>query len=244
MKVGQFLKEFHSLLTEYERCAFRDFPFPYDVTPHMYLREAEVHLSRMSQGGDRDAVANAKRAIDCQIEAVIETLGLGVSGGFPSRVAAIRKLGLVAPRILEKINKLRNSIEHDFVNPSREQAEMAADAALLFVELTHRVFRQTIVQCAVYDPTPKMEPWIDWGPNYLVLELLGEAEAFELKGKIEGGASILQVVTRSDPEFIPLLKFFLAGDFAYSDVPDDELIEQLRRDLDEVELGAHPSAPR
>ncbi|MQA21154.1 hypothetical protein [Rugamonas rivuli] len=234
MKIGQFLQEFHHVLTEYERCAFRDFSFPYEVTPHGYLKEAEDSLTRMSQGGDRDAVANAKRGIDCQIEAVIETLGLQTSGGFPSRVSAIRKLGLVAPRILEKINKLRNSIEHDFVNPSREQAEMAVDTALLFVELTHRIFRQMVLQCAIYDPTPKMEHWIDWGPNYLVFELKGEAEAFEVRGSIEGRASILQVVKRSDPEFVPLLRFFLAGDFAYSDLPDGELIEQLRQDLNDI----------
>jgi hypothetical protein len=188
----------------------------------------------MTPGGDRDAVANAKRGIDCQIEAVIETLGLQAGGSFSSRVAAIRKLGLVAPRILEKINKLRNSIEHDFINPSREQAEMAVDTALLFVELTHRVFRQMVLQCAIYDPTPIMKPWVDWGPNYLVFELMGEAEAFEIKGSVEGRASILQVVKRGDPEYLPLLKFFLAGDFAYSDMPDDKLIEQLRRDLNEI----------
>lgn len=188
----------------------------------------------MSQGGDRDAVANAKRGIDCQIEAVIETLGLQTGNGFPSRVAAIRKLGLVAPRILEKINRLRNSIEHDFVNPSREQAEMAVDTALLFVELTHRVFRQMVLQCAIYDPTPRMEPWINWGPNYLVFELTREADGFEVKGVIEGRDSLFQVVKRSNPEYVPLLRFFLAGDFAYSDMPDDKLIEQLRLDLNEI----------
>lgn len=233
MNITQFLQEFHPILTEYERCAFRDFKFPYDVTPHGYLREAEESLARNTSGGDRDAVANAKRGVDCQIEAVIATLGLQAGSGFPSRVAAIRKLGLVAPRILEKINRLRNAIEHDFVNPSREQAEMAVDTALLFVELTHRVFRQMVLQCAIYDPTPVMKPWINWGPNYLVFELIGEAEAFEVKGKIEGKSSIFQVVKRTDREYVPLIKFFLAGDFAFSDVPDDKLIEQLRADLDE-----------
>lgn len=234
MNLTQFLQEFHPILTEYERCAFRDFRFPYEVTPHGYLREAEESLARLSQGGNRDAVANAKRGIDCQIEAVIETLGIQTSGGFPSRVSAIRKLGLVAPRILEKINRLRNSIEHDFVNPSREQAEMAVDTAHLFIELTHRVFRQMVLQCAIYDPTPNIEPWINWGPNYLLFELNGETKEFEIKGRIEGKASIFQVVERHNREYFPLLKFFLAGDFAYSDMPDNELIEQLLRDLDEI----------
>lgn len=234
MNLAQFLQEFHSILSVYERCAFRDFPFPYEVTPHGYLKEAEESLARFSPGGNRDAIANAKRGIDCQIEAVIETLGLKTGGGFPARVALIRKLGLVAPRILEKINKLRNEIEHDFVNPSREQAEMAVDTALLFIELTHRVFRQMVLQCAIYDPTPNIEPWVNWGPNYLVFELKGEAEAFEIKGRVEGKASIFQVVTRSNREYVPLLKFFLAGDFAYCDIPDEELVEQLRRDLHEI----------
>lgn len=232
MDLQHFLRDFHPLLTEYERCAFRDFPFPYEVTPHGYLSEAEASLSRLSSGGDRGAVANAKRAIDCQIEAVIKTLGLRVGSGFPSRLAAIRKLGLVAPRILEKINRLRNAIEHDFVNPHHDQAETAVDTALLFVELTHRVFRQTVLQCAIYDPSPKMDPWINWGPNYLVFELIGEAEGFSIKGEIKGKASMQQLVRREDKEYVPLLKFFLAGDFAYSDMPDNELVKQLRADIE------------
>ncbi|WP_447759481.1 hypothetical protein [Pseudomonas moraviensis] len=232
MDLKRFLNEFHPLLTEYERCAFRDFVFPYEVTPHNYLSEAEASLSRLTLGGDREAVANAKRAIDCQIEAVMETLGLPGGKSFPSRLAAIRKIGLVAPRILEKINKLRNAIEHDFVNPTREQAELAVDTTILFVELTHRVFRQTVLQCAIYDPTPNITPWINWGPNYLAFEMIGNAEGIEIKGEIEGVASLRQLIKREGIEYVPLLKFFLAGDFAYSDVPDKDLIKNLRTEID------------
>ena len=232
MDLKRFLNEFHPLLTEYERSAFRDFVFPYEVSPHNYLSEAEVSLSRLTSGGDREAVANAKRAIDCQIEAVIETLGLRSGNTFPSRLAAIRTIGLVAPRILEKINKLRNTIEHDFVNPSREQAELAVDTTLLFVELTHRVFRQTVLQCAIYDPTPKITPWINWGPNYLVFEMIGNAEGIKIEGEIKGKTSVRQLVKRTDKEYVPLLKFFLAGDFAYSDVSDEDLIKNLRSDIE------------
>ena len=231
MDIRTFLEKYCHTLTEYERCAFRDFEFPYEVTPHCYLREAEKHLEQESVGGNRDALVNAKRGIDCQIEAVIQILGLRVNGGFPSRINTIRSLGLVAPRILEKINRVRNSIEHDFTNPTRDQAETAVDTALLFVELTQRIFRQMVLQCAIYDPTPKMSSWINWGPNYIVFEMNGEAESFLLEGKIGDEESIRHVVNRGDREYIPLLKFFLAGDFAYSDISDDELIKQLRLDL-------------
>ncbi|WP_460044614.1 hypothetical protein [Pseudomonas sp. S2_H01] len=231
MNLQRFLHDFQPLLTEFSRGAFRDFQFPFEVTPHSYLAEAEESLSRLTLGGNREAVSNAKRAIDCQVEAVLKTLGLRANGGFPSRLSSIRKIGLVAPRILEKINKLRNSIEHDFTNPTREQAELAVDTALLFVELTHRVFRQTIFQCAIYDPTPKLKTWVNWGPNYVVFEMIGEAERFDISGEIKGKVSFKQVVTRDDPEYIPLIRFFLAGDFAYSDISDEDLVNNLRTDI-------------
>ncbi|HDZ48226.1 hypothetical protein LCGC14_0209830 [marine sediment metagenome] len=234
MNIQRFLSDHGALLTEYERCAFRDFGFPYQVTPHNYINEAEECLARESTGGDRDAVANAKRSIDCQIEAVLETLGLQVKGGFPVRIKAIRKLGLIAPRILEKTNRIRNAVEHDFTNPTREQAETAVDTALLFVEITQRVFRQMVMQCAIYDPTPKITPWVNWGPNYVVFEMVGDADAIEIKGEVKGKVSFKQVVGRNDKEYVPLLKFLLSGDFAYSDLPDEDLIRQLTGDLGEI----------
>ncbi|WP_315983253.1 hypothetical protein [Aliamphritea spongicola] len=58
---------------------------------------------------------------------------------------------MVAPRVLKRLNKLRNSLEHDFVSPSRDEVEDFIDVASLFIELSNGLFRMYAWQFAVYD---------------------------------------------------------------------------------------------
>ena len=41
--------------------------------------------------------------------------------GFPKKIEALTRLGILAPRILNKINRTRNLLEHEFTKPNDEQ---------------------------------------------------------------------------------------------------------------------------
>ena len=58
--------------------------------------------------------------------------------GLPTKLDIIEKIGLLAPRILRKINKQRNLLEHQFVRPSQEQVEDMLDISMLFIASTDK----------------------------------------------------------------------------------------------------------
>lgn len=115
------------------------------VTPPEYLRFAEVDLAAGGSHGCVNALSNAKRAIDCQVTNILQGFGLSIPKQFPAKLEKIASLGLVAPRIVKKIVRLRNLLEHEFNNPEISEVEDAVDVATLFLEATRRVFSNGIV---------------------------------------------------------------------------------------------------
>ena len=115
------------------------------VTPPDYLRYAEADLSTGGNHGLVNALSNAKRAIDCQVTNTLQGFGLSVPKQFPTKLEKIAALGLVAPRIVKKIVRLRNLLEHEFHSPQLAEVEDAVDVATLFIEATRRVYSNGIV---------------------------------------------------------------------------------------------------
>lgn len=120
------------------------------LSPVDFLRFAQEDLRESS--GKRSIVnclTNCKRAIDCQIDELIRKLGYyPVSRKekwfFPRKIQFIKDVGIVAPRIIEKVNKLRNDLEHEFKSPTIDKVEDALDIATLFVSYARTVNMPTL----------------------------------------------------------------------------------------------------
>lgn len=115
------------------------------ITPSEYLRYAEDDLLVGRSHGLVNALSNAKRAIDCQVTNILQGLGLSVPKQFPAKLEKISTLGLATPRIVKKVVRLRNLLEHEFHNPQLSEVEDAVDVAVLFIEATRRIFSNGIV---------------------------------------------------------------------------------------------------
>lgn len=92
-----------------------------------------------------NALSNAKRAIDCQVTNILHGFGISIPKQFPTKLEKIASLGLVAPRIVKKIIRLRNLLEHEFHNPQLTEVDDAVDVATLFLEATRRIYSNGIV---------------------------------------------------------------------------------------------------
>jgi len=110
------------------------------VTPKEYLGFADKDLLLVDTRGLVNALSNAKRAINCQITSLLTVLGLQNTGDLQEKFQRFEDIGILAPRVSKKINKLECLLENQFSKPSLEDAEDAIDIATLFVEATDKVF--------------------------------------------------------------------------------------------------------
>jgi hypothetical protein len=120
---------------------FREYEIPFDIKPKDFLDYAELDLNSNLQHRFVNALSNAKRALDCQVVCLLDVFGLLKQAdkkrwGFPSKIEALKKIGILAPRILTKINNTRNLLEHEFANPNAEQVNDFIDVVALFLEST------------------------------------------------------------------------------------------------------------
>lgn len=101
-----------------------------------------------------NALGNVKRAIECRVDAILYSHCLYKKSekekwAFPKKVEVIGQLGIVAPRILKKINKKRNELEHGYIKPTEEDVEDALDIATLFLAYTNSLEEESIVKYGV-----------------------------------------------------------------------------------------------
>lgn len=107
--------------------------FKQEVEPVEFLKFSEDDLLRGDKQGLVNALTNAKRAIDSQVDRVFGCLGVSKKRNFPQKIRILQDMGLIAPRIITKVSNLRNLLEHEYKLPSKEQVEDAVDIANLFV---------------------------------------------------------------------------------------------------------------
>jgi len=85
-----------------------------------------------------NCLSNCKRAIDSQVEVLIKKIGYKKVAtqerwNIPKKLEFIGEFGIITPRILNRINTLRNKLEHEFKAPSKREVEDALDVTVLFL---------------------------------------------------------------------------------------------------------------
>jgi hypothetical protein len=106
------------------------------LLPIDYLRYAILDLEEGSTERHLiNSVSNAKKALHLQVSVVVGALGMPISKNepFPKMLDFCRACGVVGSRVLKKLNRLRNTVEHEYVVPSQEAAENFADVVELFL---------------------------------------------------------------------------------------------------------------
>ena len=95
----------------------------------------------------QEIISNGKRAIENRMDSIFYKFGyfkLSKKWNFPDKIERLNELNIIAPRILIKINKVRNFLEHEYKIPKKEEAEDALDVAILFLESTKIFVRKFV----------------------------------------------------------------------------------------------------
>jgi hypothetical protein len=178
---------------------------PFDVGAHGFFRYAKSDFRSRSRHGRVNALSNAKRAIDCQIDSLLFAFGLlGRSRrqhwNFPAKMKTLKDIGVVTPTILRKIVRRRNVLEHEYHSPSNGEVEDALDVAELFIEYTDDFLRYEWYDCE-FDGK---ELWVS-------LDIKKERMVFERLDFREGRLSRIGLgsVSAGSEQYLDYLKWFL-----------------------------------
>jgi len=113
----------------------------FETMPSEFIGFAENDLQSNLDHKYINALSNAKRALDCQADRLLKLFGYYKEAqdkrwGFPAKLELIKKFDILAPRVLNKINKTRNLMEHQFIKPNETQVEDFLDIVSLFLAST------------------------------------------------------------------------------------------------------------
>ena len=113
---------------------------PFSLKAEDFLSFAEKDVKGDNIKDIINALSNAKRSIENRMDLLLYAFGYDLNEklNFPSKLEELNKLGIIAPRILKKINKIRNLLEHNYEKPDKEKVEDSIDIAILFIEYTNK----------------------------------------------------------------------------------------------------------
>jgi len=129
--------------------------FDFDINPAEYLSFAKQDRKQGGKRGKINAISNAKRAIDLQIERIFKSIGHDTENvpnyyqefskeyceekvDIPLKLRMINALGMAPISIISEIRNPRNKTEHQYLLPTDPEVRTAVEIAELFISVTER----------------------------------------------------------------------------------------------------------
>lgn len=122
---------------------------------------------------------------------------------FPKKIDFLNSVGIISPRILTKINRRRNLLEHEYKNPNEEEVEDALDIAILFINYTNKYLYRALRECNFVNKNKgPLSVMLDWEKCKIIFH---SAERDD-DGNVE---YIDKEITADQKEYGMYLNFFL-----------------------------------
>ncbi|HSY62732.1 MAG TPA: hypothetical protein VK796_12695 [Cytophaga sp.] len=104
-----------------------------------------------------NCLSNAKRALDAQVNSLLIVFGFDnkLRKSFPDKIEILNAVGVIAPRILLKINEQRNLLEHEFKRPNKDKVEDFLNITALFLASTSRYINNFPETASLSNKNPK-----------------------------------------------------------------------------------------
>jgi hypothetical protein len=166
----------------FDQYSWSEIRYPAGLTPSDYLVFAENDLEEgRTQRHLINAISNAKRALHLEVETICNAFGLQAlkkkSKNFPQKLDFLGKCGIVKRRLFEKMNNLRNVVEHEYYVPDSSEVEDFIDVVTLFVDAMKLNRMRYPCDVDIYNATDDS----------------GEFHATSLTGSLEKGVLILKI---------------------------------------------------
>lgn len=165
--------------------------YPFEIDANEFLNFAEADFASELPHKYVNALANIKRALDCQVLSIFLSLGIPVKKfkkmGLERKLQIMQKLGLVSPRILNKVTAIRNLMEHEFTNPDKELVTDMKDVVSLFIAYTNTIMMNFSDEIVVALQDDNFEP----GSQEVKLSLNPDKHLLEISSNFSSEKIIL-----------------------------------------------------
>jgi|CXWL01.1.fsa_nt_gi hypothetical protein len=182
------------------------FKLPFELLPKDFLQYAEADLVNKGKHAAVNSIGNIKRAIDCRVDSLLVLFAMyGIAKrenwNFPRKVKFLKEIGVLAPRILERINTKRNKLEHEYRLLSHTETEDAFDIASLFIDSTNVFLMRSFSDFEWESVYP------DESTSWVRIELKQKSDCFKIEYIKQRQLAVRFKISNTDQEeFFPLLK--------------------------------------
>lgn len=208
----------------------------FEVTPEEFLNFAKLDYKDDSKKGLVGAVTNAKRAIDCQIDWIINYLGYEylefneekysylfntinelekeecLNKNYPLKLRFIQALEIAPTSLISEIRTIRNKLEHEYILPSKEKARECIELAELFIDATqNKLFNRFITDYNIQNKYDDQDIYMR-EPYYSVRFEPGEGEIRVYARGTKGAYKEIKLNTL-DAEYIYFIKSAISSNF-------------------------------
>lgn len=157
-----------------------------------------------------NAISNTKKALHIRMEELSEGFGIGKNKSpFPLMFKYLKNCGFVAPRILDRINKYRNKVEHEYVMPELEDVEIYIDVVQLFIESTRKWMERCVEEINILGGV------LDTAGEFELSKIRFEWKLGEIKLQfraLKGDQRKVETVKRGDNEYFQIISMALRND--------------------------------
>jgi len=186
---------------------------PFDIKPREYIDFAKSDLDEKTRRGLVNALSNAKRAIHCQIDVILFVFGLFTKSrddmwNFPMKMKTIKDIIPVAPKILDKINRRRNLLEHDFIVPKNSEVEDFIDVTDLFIHASDRYHKKFVIFLQIMSEADLENDSNTFIDESCDIEWDPVKQIFEFNYRPKKGKIIVHKTNPHDDDFIKYCKYY------------------------------------
>jgi uncharacterized protein YutE (UPF0331/DUF86 family) len=211
----EFSEENHYADDRIDGWSTTDIENNFDLQSTDFLDFAQIDLRMDDVHHLINCLSNVKRAIECQIDSILIGLGLFEKStkekwNFPKKIEVLNELGIISPRILIKINKIRNLLEHQYSKPDKEKVEDAVDIAILFFRSTEKYLINFPIYGVLWDEEGKCSLDLKFDYKKSKFIFIGSEFSINQETKIPQTEKNFTIeIDAKLPEYFEYLKIFL-----------------------------------
>ena len=160
---------------------------PFTLKADDFISFAELDLKGSSDKDIVNALSNIKRAIENRMDCIFFAFNyyeLSKAWNFPEKVEKLNNLGIISPRILTKINRIRNLLEHQYQIPKRQEVLEAYDVAILFLAYSKNFLKKFIDYATFYTDDPQVYVKFKFQKNRVKMGIDGSEYYIKAKNPI------------------------------------------------------------